>query len=185
MSDERNWVARESLRRPVELIERLITPNPKRTIAIFEAIKGALVLAVGFGVWHYRHRDIDDFVDRVIAFFHLNPEGHLSNIFSKAAAHMTEKTLVFVAIGAVVYSAIRFAEAYGLWRARAWAEWFALISGCLYLPLEIFELLKHANLFKWSVLAINLMVVIYIALIRMESHRARVRAERIQLRGPG
>src|SRR3954464_4130607 len=93
-----------------------------RSIAVFEAVKGLLVLAVGFGVWHYRHRDIDEFVDRVIAFFHLNPEGHLSNIFSKAAAHMTEKTLVLVAIGAVVYSIIRFAEAYGFWGARARGE---------------------------------------------------------------
>ena len=90
-----------------------------------------------------------------------------------------------IAIGGFAYALIRFAEAYGLWHAKVWAEWFALISGCLYLPLEIFELLKHANLFKWSVLAINLIVVIYIALIRMESHRARVRAERIQLSDPG
>src|SRR5947209_6640746 len=146
-----------------------------RTIAIFEAIKGALVLAVGFGVWHYRHRDIDDFVDRVIAFFHLNPEGHLSNIFSKAAAHMTEKTLVFVAIGAVVYSAIRFAEAYGLWRARAWAEWFALISGTIYIPLEIHALLHHPNPLKWAILLINIAIVLYMAKLRTDAVRARKR----------
>src|SRR3954447_1759559 len=77
-----------------------------RSVAVFEAIKVILVLAVGVGVWHYRHRDIDDIVDRVVAFFHLNPEGHLSNIFSKAAERMTEKTLVLVAIGAVIYSFI-------------------------------------------------------------------------------
>ena len=48
-----------------------------RSIAVFEAVKGLLVLAVGFGIWHYRHRDIDDIVDRIVSFFHLNPEGHL------------------------------------------------------------------------------------------------------------
>src|SRR3954462_6770846 len=100
-----------------------------RSIAVFEAIKGILVLAVGFGVWHFRHRDIDEFVDRVIAFFHLNPEGHLSNIFSKAAQHMTEKTLVLVALGALIYSIIRFAEAYGLWRGGARGAWWPAVFG--------------------------------------------------------
>jgi uncharacterized membrane protein (DUF2068 family) len=146
-----------------------------RSVALFEAIKGILVLAVGFGVWHYRHRDIDDFVDRVVAFFHLNPEGHLSNIFSKAASHMTEKTLVFVALGAVVYSIIRFAEAYGLWRARAWAEWFALISGTIYVPFEIHALMHHPNLIKWGILLINILIVLYMAQLRLEASRARKR----------
>ena len=144
-----------------------------RSVAIFEAVKGILVLAVGFGVWHYRHRDIDDIVDRVVAFFHLNPEGHLSNIFSKAASHMTEKTLVFVAIGAAVYSIIRFAEAYGLWRARAWAEWFALISGTVYIPFEIHALMHRPNLIKWGILLINVLIVLYMTHLRMEASRAR------------
>jgi uncharacterized membrane protein (DUF2068 family) len=146
-----------------------------RSVAAFEAVKGILVLAVGFGVWHYRHRDIDDIVDRLVAFFHLNPEGHLSNVFSKAASHMTEKTLVFVALGAVVYSIIRFAEAYGLWRARAWAEWFALISGTIYVPFEIHALMHHPNLIKWGILLINILIVLYMAQLRLEASRARKR----------
>jgi uncharacterized membrane protein (DUF2068 family) len=146
-----------------------------RTIAVFEAVKGVLVLAVGFGVWRLRHRDIDDFVDRIVSFFHINPEGHLSNIFAKAAGHLTEKTLVLVALGALVYSLIRFAEAYGLWRARAWAEWFALISGTIYIPFEIHALLHHPNPIKWAILLINIAIVLYMAKLRMEAVRRRQR----------
>jgi uncharacterized membrane protein (DUF2068 family) len=146
-----------------------------RSIAVFEAVKGLLVLAVGFGVWHLRHRDLDDFVDRLVSFLHLNPEGHLSNIFFKAADHLTEKNLVLVAIGALVYSIIRFAEAYGLWRARAWAEWFALISGTIYVPFEIHALFHHPNLIKWGILLINIAIVLYMAKLRMDAVRARRR----------
>jgi len=144
-----------------------------RSIAVFEAVKGILVLAVGFGVWHLRHRDIDDIVDRLVSFLHLNPEGHLSNIFFKAADHLTEKNLVLVAAGALIYSIIRFAEAYGLWRARAWAEWFALISGTIYVPFEIHALMHHPNLIKWGILLINILIVLYMAHLRMEASRAR------------
>jgi uncharacterized membrane protein (DUF2068 family) len=155
-----------------------------RSVALFEAIKGVLVLAVGFGVWHMRHRDIDDIVDRVINFFHINPEGHLSNIFSKAAAHVSEKNLVLVALGALVYSIIRFAEAYGLWRARAWAEWFALIAGTIYIPFEIHALLHHPNPIKWGILILNILIVIYMAHLRMEASNARKRrAARLQPAG--
>ena len=148
-----------------------------RTIAVFEAVKGLLILAVGFGVWRLRHRDIDDVVDRIVNFFHLNPEGHLSNIFSKAAENLTAKNLVLVAIGALVYSIIRFAEAYGLWRARAWAEWFALISGTVYIPFEIHALLHHPNLIKWAILLINIAIVLYMAKLRMDAVRRRQRRE--------
>jgi uncharacterized membrane protein (DUF2068 family) len=148
-----------------------------RTVAAFEAVKGLLVLAVGFGVWRIRHRDIDDVVDRIVNFFHLNPEGHLSNIFSKAAENLTAKNLLLVAIGALVYSIIRFAEAYGLWRARAWAEWFALISGTIYIPFEIHALLHHPNPIKWAILLINVAIVLYMAKLRMEAVRSRQRRE--------
>src|SRR5438445_2248457 len=168
----------------LDMPEHLHMPDKKereklglRTVSVFEAVKGVLVLAVGFGVWRLRHRDLDDFVDRVVSFLHLNPEGHLSNIFFKAAGHLTEKNLVLVAIGALVYSIIRFAEAYGLWRARAWAEWFALISGTIYVPFEIHALMHHPNAIKWAILLINIGIVLYMAKLRMEAVRRRQRRE--------
>ena len=144
-----------------------------RSIATFEAIKGVLVLAVGFGVWKLRHRDIDEFVDRLVQFLHLNPGGHLSNIFFKAAERVNDRNLMLVAIGALIYSLIRFAEAYGLWRARAWAEWFALISGTIYVPFEIHALMHHPNPIKWAILLINIGIVLYMAKLRVEAVRRR------------
>ncbi len=55
---------------------------------------------------------------------------------------MTSENLDLWIGGTLVYSAIRFAEATGLWLEKQWAEWFALISGCLYLPIEIYELAR-------------------------------------------
>jgi uncharacterized membrane protein (DUF2068 family) len=52
-------------------------------------------------------------------------------------------------------------EAYGLWYARAWAEWIALISGAIYLPFEIYKVIHRQNLFHVSVLLINVAIVLY------------------------
>jgi hypothetical protein len=40
----------------------------------------------------------------------------------------------------LLYASIRFVEAYGLWHELAWSEWFGAISGSIYLPIEVYEL---------------------------------------------
>ncbi len=39
-------------------------------------------------------------------------------------------------------------ESYGLWFAKRWAEWFALLSGSVYLPVELYGLLKGVTWIK-------------------------------------
>ena len=76
-----------------------------------------------------------------------------------------------VACGAFAYATVRFIEAYGLWHMRAWAEWFAIISGSIYLPVEVYELIRHPTLVKAVVMAVNVMVVGYLVWIRMIDRR--------------
>ena len=84
-------------------------------------------------------------------------------MFLDWADSLTTAKIWTVAAAALSYSVLRFIEAYGLWYARAWAEWIALVSGTLYLPFEIYKLIHKQNLFHVSVLLINLAVVFYMA----------------------
>jgi uncharacterized membrane protein (DUF2068 family) len=70
-----------------------------------------------------------------------------------------------MAIGAAAYTLIRFIEAYGLWHNLRWTQWFALVSGAIYLPLELYEVVNHFNLMSVVVLIINLLVVGYMYLV--------------------
>ncbi|MBV9609484.1 MAG: DUF2127 domain-containing protein [Acidobacteria bacterium] len=140
-----------------------------RTVAVIEATKGVFVLALGLGLFSLIHKDLDDIADRLTDMLHVNPDGRLSNLFFKAADKLTDKALLVIAIGAMVYSAVRFVEAYGLWHEREWAEWFALLSGCLYLPWEMLSIVRHPHPFKWIVLAINLVVVLYMFVRRLKA----------------
>ncbi|MSR60569.1 MAG: DUF2127 domain-containing protein [Planctomycetaceae bacterium] len=54
--------------------------------------------------------------------------------------------------------------AYGLWYERRWAEWLGVITGGIYLPVELYELWKGANSFKVVALAVNLGIVAYLGL---------------------
>ena len=68
---------------------------------------------------------------------------------------------------AAIYSGLRFAEAYGLWRARAWAEWIALISGAMYLPFELVKLAHKVTLFHVGILVVNLAIVAFMFYLRI------------------
>ena len=138
-----------------------------RAIAFFEAFKGTLVLVAGFGLLSLVHRDLEDLAERLVRHSHLNPASHYPRVFIEAAAGTSDARLRTLAALAFVYSTVRFVEAYGLWRMRAWAEWFAIISGCVYLPIEVYELAKGATLIKAGILILNAVIVAYLLYIRL------------------
>src|SRR5436190_19221006 len=111
----------------------------ERIIAVYEAAKGALVLAAGCGLLSLLHRDAEAAAESLLEHFHLDPAAHYPRIFLHAASNLTDARLVLLALGAFVYALVRFVEAFGLWRRRRWAEWFAAVSGAVYVPIEIYE----------------------------------------------
>jgi uncharacterized membrane protein (DUF2068 family) len=132
-----------------------------RTVAVIEAIKGAMVLLAGLGLLTLIHRDVQAIAERLVRFSHLDPASHYPRIFIDAASHVTDARLWLFAAAAGLYSLVRIVEAYGLWYERRWAEWFALISGGLYIPIEIYELIHRASWLKAGVLVTNVAVVGY------------------------
>src|ERR1043166_1027789 len=110
-----------------------------RTIAVLEAAKGGLVLLVGVGLLSLLHRDVGLMAAHLVQRIHLNPARRYPFIFLQAAARVTDAKLWALAGGAIAYATVRFIAAYGLGHRLVWAEWFALLSGSLYLPWEIYE----------------------------------------------
>jgi uncharacterized membrane protein (DUF2068 family) len=147
-----------------------------RSVAIFEASKGLIVLLLGLGLLRLVHKDLDDVAEQIIRFLHASPGGHLSDLFIAAARQANDKSLWAVAAAALVYALVRFAEAYGLWHEREWAEWFALLSGAMYLPWEVLSIIRHSIPLKWVVLILNVLIVLYMLMLRLQA-AARQRAK--------
>jgi uncharacterized membrane protein (DUF2068 family) len=138
-----------------------------RAVAFFEALKGTLVLVAGFGLLSLVHRDLQDLAERLVRHSHLDPASHYPRVFVEAASHVNDSRLRSLAALAFAYSCVRFVEAYGLWRMRAWAEWFAIISGCVYLPIELYELFERLTLIRAGVLLLNAFIVAYLLYVRL------------------
>jgi uncharacterized membrane protein (DUF2068 family) len=134
-----------------------------RSIATFELAKGLIVLLAAVAILFLVGRDPWDVADGVLRLLHISPDGHFAQKFLDWADTLTDAKLWAVAGAAAAYSILRFLEAYGLWYARAWAEWIALVSGSLYLPFEIYRLIHRQTLLHVSILLINLAIVLYMA----------------------
>ncbi len=144
-----------------------------RAVATFEAAKGALVLALGLGVLSLLHKDVELSAWQLLDHLHVNPDHRLSRAFLNAASRMTDSSLWGIAAAAAAYAAVRFTEAWGLWNRRIWAEWFALLSGCLYLPWEFTKVMERTSLLHVGLLLVNLAIVFYMLYIRMASLRVK------------
>ena len=147
-----------------------------RLIAAFEAFKGVLVVIAGIGLLSLIHKDLQAIAEHLVEHLHLNPAGHYSQVFIEAATHVDDAKLRLFAAFAFLYATLRFIEAYGLWKLRTWAEWLAIISGSIYLPIEIYELFKKTTLIRGSILLVNIIIVAYLIYVRWTKSR-RVQAE--------
>ncbi|HWJ01523.1 MAG TPA: DUF2127 domain-containing protein [Burkholderiales bacterium] len=134
-----------------------------RAVALFEATKGTLVLMAGFGLFRLLHRDAEHAANLLSRRLHLNPAKEHTRIFVELLSNLSSTRLWLFASLAAIYSCVRFIEAYGLWQNRAWAKWFAALSGAIYVPFELYELYLGPTRLKLAALILNLAVVAYMA----------------------
>ena len=150
------------------------TQRSIRLIAIFEAAKGSLVLLAGFGLLGLVHRDVGHYAEELVRHFHLNPASRFPRIFLEAAAKSNDTTLVLLACAAFAYATFRLAEAFGLWHQRRWAEWLGAVSGSVYIPIELYELMHGVSWPKVTLLVVNLACVVYlVAALRSHGNERR------------
>lgn len=144
-------------------------PGGLRVVAIFEGAKGALVLVTGFGLLAFIHRDLHRVAEELVRHLHLNPASHYPGIFLDAIARVTDTQLWLLALSALLYTTVRFVEAFGLWHRRVWAEWFGVLSGGIYIPMELYETVHRISWPKLTVLAINVAIVGYLGSVLARS----------------
>ncbi len=144
-----------------------------RAVAVYEAAKGALVLLAGFELLSLMHHDVQHFAEQLVAHLHLDPAKEYPRIFIDAAANVTDAKLWLLAGFALVYVAVRWIEAYGLWQEKRWAEWLAVASGGIYVPAELYEIVMGVTWTKILLLIVNVCIVVYLIYVLSRTKRNR------------
>ena len=140
-------------------------------IALFEAFKGCLALILGLGLLSFLRQDNEVYAEQIIRRLHLDPGQHYAHMFIRMMADEPDSQIAVWAGFATFYAAVRFAEGYGLWHGKRWAEWFAACSGVIYIPIEIYELFMRATWLRFGALIVNIAIVAYMVWLLTESRR--------------
>ncbi|MEJ7746358.1 MAG: DUF2127 domain-containing protein [Luteimonas sp.] len=125
-------------------------------IAIVEAVKGTLAVLAASGLEVLGPRPLQQFVHELIARFQFDPHhGALALLAQKInpdSVHIT--AAVFLA-----YGVVHLIEAWGLWRFKAWASWLGCLAAAIYLPFDLYALIRYPGWLAILVVAINVLVV--------------------------
>ncbi|WP_395748446.1 DUF2127 domain-containing protein [Prosthecobacter sp.] len=155
----------------------MMTPSRLRksldVVAALEAAKGIVVLLAGFGLLGLLHRDLHELSGQIVRQMHLNPARKYPHIFMDLMDKLNDHRLWMMAGMALLYSTIRLVEAYGLWKQKTWAEWLALLGGCIYLPLEVYAIYRKVTFVHVSALVVNLVIVLLMGAVLLQKRRKK------------
>lgn len=144
-----------------------------KAVATFEFAKGVGVVFMGICALALVHKDTWLIAESLLALLHISSDHRWAQWFLDAADSITDARLWAAARFAFAYAALRFTEAYGLWKGRTWAEWVAFVSGTLLLPLEVRELFRGVTPVRVAFLLGNLAVVFFMLYIILANRRER------------
>ena len=162
-----------------------------KLFAIERGIRVIIFGGVAFGIWRYANspsiaaaikRDIP-----IIQTFSKQLGFSLSHSLLekiRSILHISSSNLRLLALGVTGLAVVSAIEAFALWQARRWGEYFAATVTSLGLPLEVYELTKAVTVTKLVLFALNLLLVFYLVYSRRlfgarggkDAYEARLRA---------
>jgi len=142
-------------------------------IAVFKIFKGLALVAVGIGALRLLHKDVAAETERWIELLRVDPHNHYIQRVLEKLPLLDARKLKELSVGTFFYSALFLTEGIGLALRKRWAEYFTIVSTSLFIPLEIYELIKHASLAKAILLLANAGIVAYLVMeLRRTSKKA-------------
>jgi uncharacterized membrane protein (DUF2068 family) len=159
MPDEGRHVAAPAPKAPKAV---LVRRRAQRLIALFEALKGLGALAASIGLLSLLHHDVRKMTEDLIGHFGLDPGGHYPKALLHYAEILQDTSVRLLVALAAAYVIVRLAEAYGLWKDRAWGEWLGALSGAVYIPFEIRHLIHDPRPASYLVVVANVVIIVFL-----------------------
>jgi uncharacterized membrane protein (DUF2068 family) len=165
-----------------------------RVFAVERFLRALVFLGLAYGLWRFKYarQSIDATFDRErpIArelFRQLGYNIDNSKLVGliQHALTLSGKSITLLAAGLAAYAIVEAVEGTGLWLARRWGEYFAMVATSVGLPLEIYDLARKVTATTLVFFLVNLALVLYLVLTKrlfgvrggLPAYEARLRSE--------
>jgi uncharacterized membrane protein (DUF2068 family) len=143
-------------------------------IGALKVVKGILLIAAGIGVLKLVHKDIGQIVEHWIEILRVDSDNRLVHSLLARAFSLDDRRLKEIGVGTFAYAGLFLTEGSGLLLRKRWAELFTIIVTGSFLPLEIFELVRHVSIAKILVTLVNIAIVVYLVKLRRNRRQQEV-----------
>lgn len=136
-----------------------------RTIAVFKLVKALLMLVVALGAHALVGQELNQWARDMAGDLQIRAHSHYIRILLGKLGAMDPHSLNAISLVAIGYAVLLSAEGIGLWLEKRWAEYMTIIITVSLVPVELYEIWRHATVTRFVVLALNLAVVAYLVII--------------------
>jgi uncharacterized membrane protein (DUF2068 family) len=146
-----------------------------KVFAVERFLRGLIFLALAYGLWRFKYarHSIDVAFDRerpIVRELFLQLGYNIDNSklvgLIQHALTLSSGSITLLAAGLAAYAVVEAVEGAGLWLARRWGEYFAMVATSVGLPLEIYDLTRKVTATTLTFFAINLALVVYLVLTK-------------------
>jgi len=167
-----------------------------RLFALERFLRAIVFGLAAFGLWRYRYsrNSIEQAFNRELPIirtlfrqlgFNIDHSKFVGLL--QHALSLSDGSLTLLAAGAGGYALLEVVEGTGLWLARRWGEYFAMVATSLGLPLEIYDLTRKVTVTALALFGINLALVLYLVIAKRlfgirggkAAYDARLRSESV------
>ena len=135
-------------------------------IIALKLVKGTLLLLLALGVYSLAGKDLGDAYDHFLRLIHLDPENKFFSAIGDRLDKVTPSHVRQVASGTFLFGLFLLISGGGLIFRAPWAIWLAIGESGFFIPIEIYELVRHPSYEVLTVLVVNVMIVSYLLLNR-------------------
>ncbi len=136
-----------------------------RIIAWFKLVKSVLMLLVGLAAHAMIRHDIAQWTKDLAGELQMRAHTHYIRLLLGKLGAVQPHSLEAVSAVAFGYAALLSAEGIGLWLEKRWAEYLTVVITSSLVPIELYELWRHATVAKFAVLCVNVAVVGYLIVV--------------------
>ena len=135
-----------------------------QAVAVYEIFKGIGALIAAWLLW-LKHGDLNTWLSTATALWR-KEFGQLliAQVDSLVASALKASDHWQLFVGIILgYAALRFIEAYGLWRDKTWAYWYSVVGYGIFIPLELYYLIvQPLDWFNVFIFILNIVIVIVV-----------------------
>ncbi|HUA68507.1 MAG TPA: DUF2127 domain-containing protein [Candidatus Saccharimonadales bacterium] len=114
-------------------------------IVAIKLLKGVALVLLALGVLSLANKDLPDLFNQFLQWVHLDPERSFFTAIADWLNTITPTNMRAVALGMLLCGLFLSIEGVGLAFRAKWAIWLTIGESAFFIPIEIFELVRHHN----------------------------------------